>query len=165
MDQFLYGLPLLGLVFEFVGYLIAILPNIAPIILRRRDTDRIRGAVRRDVRAIGRRQHRHRGHDAGRGVRRLGGRGLPGSGPRHDGWSGLRCLAGPRSRRSLLALLAGVVVSTVHAWLSITVEADQIISGTIINIAALGITGYLNALLSVGSPTSAGQFRQFESTG
>ena len=61
----------------------------------------------------------------------------------------------------LLALLAGVVVSTVHAWLSISVRADQIISGTIINIAALGITGYLIALLSVSSPTSAGQFRQW----
>ena len=35
MDQFLYGIPVIGLVFEFVGYLIAILPDIAPIIDRR----------------------------------------------------------------------------------------------------------------------------------
>src|SRR6476659_4823093 len=34
MDQFLYSIPILGLVFEFVGYLIAVLPDIAPIILR-----------------------------------------------------------------------------------------------------------------------------------
>ena len=34
MDQFLYSLPLIGLVFEFVGYVIAILPDISPIILR-----------------------------------------------------------------------------------------------------------------------------------
>ena len=34
MDQFLYGIPVIGLVFEFVGYLIAVLPIIAPIILR-----------------------------------------------------------------------------------------------------------------------------------
>ncbi len=40
MDQFLYGIPVIGLVFQFVGYLIAILPVIAPIILRRRDADR-----------------------------------------------------------------------------------------------------------------------------
>ena len=50
----------------------------------------------------------------------------------------------PSSSALLRALLAAVVVSLVHAWLSISVKADQIISGTIINIAALGITGYLN---------------------
>ena len=33
MDQFLYGIPVIGLVFEFIGYLIAVLPVIAPIIL------------------------------------------------------------------------------------------------------------------------------------
>ena len=31
MDQFLYGIPVIGLVFEFIGYLIAVLPIIAPI--------------------------------------------------------------------------------------------------------------------------------------
>ena len=74
MDQLiqaLYGIPLLGLIFQFGGYLIAILPIIAPIILRARHAARPRRAVRRDVRAIRRREHRHRGHDAGRGVRRL----------------------------------------------------------------------------------------------
>jgi simple sugar transport system permease protein len=44
-------------------------------------------------------------------------------------------------------MLAGVVLATMHAWLSITVRADQIISGTIINIAALGGTSYLNRLV------------------
>ena len=34
MDQFLYGIPIIGLVFELIGYLIAILPVIAPIILK-----------------------------------------------------------------------------------------------------------------------------------
>ena len=41
----------------------------------------------------------------------------------------------------------------VHAWLSISFRADQIISGTIINIAAFGITGYLNTLISPRRPT------------
>ena len=50
-----------------------------------------------------------------------------------------------RARRS--RSWPAVVVSLVHAWLSISVKADQIISGTIINIAAFGITGYLNTLL------------------
>ena len=52
-----------------------------------------------------------------------------------------------------------MAVSAVHAWLSISVRADQIISGTIINIFAVGITGYLNLLISQHSPPSAGQFQ------
>ena len=45
-----------------------------------------------------------------------------------------------------------------HAWLSISVRADQIISGTIINIAAFGITGYLNTLLGQELADGAGAF-------
>ena len=59
----------------------------------------------------------------------------------------------------LVAILAAMAVSAVHAWLSISVRADQIISGTIINIFAVGITGYLNLLVSQRSPPSAGQFQ------
>jgi simple sugar transport system permease protein len=62
----------------------------------------------------------------------------------------------------LAALLTGVLLSAIHAWLSITVKADQIISGTIINIAAVGVTGYLNLLLSQGSPPTAGKFANFD---
>jgi simple sugar transport system permease protein len=58
------------------------------------------------------------------------------------------------------AILAAMAVSAVHAWLSISVRADQIISGTIINIFAVGITGYLNLLISRRSPPSAGQFQE-----
>jgi len=58
----------------------------------------------------------------------------------------------------IAALAAGVLVSAVHAWLSISVRADQIISGTIINIAGLGITGYLALLISQNSPATAGNF-------
>jgi simple sugar transport system permease protein len=61
----------------------------------------------------------------------------------------------------IVALLSGVVISALHAWLSISVRADQIISGTIINIAALGLTGYLNNLISKTSPNGAGAFTQF----
>lgn len=59
------------------------------------------------------------------------------------------------------AILTGLAVSAVHAWLSITVRADQIISGTIINIVALGITGYLIVIISQTSPRSAGKFTPF----
>ena len=48
-----------------------------------------------------------------------------------------------------------------HAWLSISVRADQIISGTIINIAAFGLTGYLNRLIIQTSPLGAGTFEPF----
>ena len=65
----------------------------------------------------------------------------------------------------MLAILAGVLVSLVHAWLSISVKADQIISGTIINIAAFGITGYLISLLSTSSPDGAGQFKAVHAAG
>ena len=56
------------------------------------------------------------------------------------------------------AIIAGMAVSLLHAWLSISLRVDQIISGTIINIGAAGLTGYLNNLISRQSPTGAGNF-------
>jgi len=58
------------------------------------------------------------------------------------------------------AVVAGVLISLLHAWLSISVRADQIISGTIINITALGLTSYLNRLIKPFD--SAGTFRSFQ---
>jgi ABC-type uncharacterized transport system permease subunit len=49
-------------------------------------------------------------------------------------------------------ILVAVLLSALHAWLSISVRADQIISGTIINIAALGFTGYLHRLIITPNP-------------
>jgi ABC-type uncharacterized transport system permease subunit len=59
------------------------------------------------------------------------------------------------------AVITGMLVSLVHAWLSITVKADQIISGVVINIVALGVTGYLIIILSASSPPSAGRFTPY----
>jgi general nucleoside transport system permease protein len=61
----------------------------------------------------------------------------------------------------LAAVATGMVASAVHAWLSITIRADQIISGTIINLVALGVTTYLNLLLTPLSPPSGGKFAPF----
>ena len=61
----------------------------------------------------------------------------------------------------VLAVLSAVGVALLHAWLSISVRADQIISGTIINIAAAGLTAYLYTIVSAGSPESAGYFPPF----
>lgn len=57
------------------------------------------------------------------------------------------------------AILASCAVSAIHAWLSISVRADQIISGTIINIFAFGITGFLNPAISGQHLATAGQFK------
>ena len=62
----------------------------------------------------------------------------------------------------IAALLTGAVASLVHAWLSISLRVDQIISGTIINIVALGATSYLNLLLSRTSPPTGGKFVPFQ---
>jgi simple sugar transport system permease protein len=59
----------------------------------------------------------------------------------------------------IAAIIAGVLISLLHAWLSISIRADQIISGTIINITALGLTSYLNRLIKPFD--SAGTFRSF----
>jgi ABC-type uncharacterized transport system permease subunit len=48
------------------------------------------------------------------------------------------------------ALAVGALVAAIHAVLSIEYKVDQIISGTVINIFAFGITNYLN--LSVLTP-------------
>jgi simple sugar transport system permease protein len=58
------------------------------------------------------------------------------------------------------AILAGMSVSLLHAWLAISLRIDQIISGTIINIGAAGITGYMYSLISSQSLVGGGQFHE-----
>jgi simple sugar transport system permease protein len=51
------------------------------------------------------------------------------------------------------AVLSGALMALLHAVLSITLKVDQIISGTVINILAVGLTGYLNRqLFATGAP-------------
>ncbi len=157
MDQLLYGIPVIGLVFEFVGYLIAVLPVIAPITY----TAAVPIAFAALCGVMCERS----------GVVNIGIEGTM-LVAAFVGWSAgvfllpvLGSDPGPIFGATpalvvalVLALLSGIVVSALHAWLSISVRADQIISGTIINIAAFGITGYLNTLLAKSSPQGAGQF-------
>lgn len=47
----------------------------------------------------------------------------------------------------LTAILTGGLFGLLHAWLSVTFKVDQVIGGTVINILATGITGFLNRQL------------------
>lgn len=49
------------------------------------------------------------------------------------------------------AILSGGLVSLLHAWLSITFSTDQIVSGTVINILALGSTSYIRSEVLLSS--------------
>lgn len=48
------------------------------------------------------------------------------------------------------AVLTGMLMGLLHAVLSITYKVDQIIGGTVINILAVGLTGFLNRQLFFG---------------
>ena len=52
---------------------------------------------------------------------------------------------------ALFAVITGGLMALLHAALSITFKVDQIIGGTVINILAVGITGFLNRQLFFGS--------------
>ncbi len=43
----------------------------------------------------------------------------------------------------LTAVAAGGLMATLHAWLSITFKTNQIVSGTVINILAVGVTSFV----------------------
>jgi simple sugar transport system permease protein len=162
MDQVLYGIPLIGLVFQLIGYLVAVVPTIAPTIYLYAVPIGLAAMCgvmceRSGVVNIGIEGTMliaaFVGWAAGVFLVPALGAGEP-SGP--FGMTPALVLA------LSLAILAGVIVSLVHAWLSISVRADQIIVGTIINIAAFGITAYLNQLIARSSPTGAGAFDKFD---
>lgn len=50
----------------------------------------------------------------------------------------------------LFAIITGMLMALLHAVLSITFKVDQIIGGTVINILAVGLTGFLNRQLFFG---------------
>ncbi len=56
----------------------------------------------------------------------------------------------------LVAVLSGALMSLLLAWLSVTFKVDQIIGGTVINILAVGITGFLNRQLFFGETSLFG---------
>jgi general nucleoside transport system permease protein len=158
--QALYSIPVVGLVIQFAGYLIAVVPSISPIILQAATP--IAFAALCGVMC------------ERSGVVNIGIEGIMLVAAFTGWYAGV--LIGPSAVASTLpfgatpalivavivALATGVLISLLHAWLSITVRADQIISGTIINILALAFTGYLVSLISRSSPAGAGAFDRFK---
>jgi ABC-type uncharacterized transport system permease subunit len=55
----------------------------------------------------------------------------------------------------LVAILSGALMATLHAVLSIRFMVDQIISGTVINILAVGVSGYIRAAFLLKNPFGA----------
>jgi simple sugar transport system permease protein len=55
----------------------------------------------------------------------------------------------------LFAVLSGGAMAALHAVLSIRFMVDQIISGTVINILAVGLTGYIRAAFLLDNPFGA----------
>ena len=51
----------------------------------------------------------------------------------------------------LVAVVVGGIMALLHAWLSVTFRTDQIISGVVLNLLALGLTSYLRAQVIVPS--------------
>jgi ABC-type uncharacterized transport system permease subunit len=159
--QLIYDLPVIGLLAQLVGYLIGVLPNIAPIIFRSAVPIALAGLCgvlceRSGVVNIGIEGTMlvaaFVGWAAGVFLTPVLGAAVPTA---VFGITPVLVVA------LLLAVLAGLIVAALHAWLSISVRADQIIAGTIINIAAFGVTGYLYSLISGSSPTGAGAFTRF----
>lgn len=66
----------------------------------------------------------------------------------------------------ILGLIAGMMIGGVlalfHAWLSVTFKVDQIVSGTVINIFAVGITSFLSQrfLQPIQALNSGGTFKR-----
>ncbi len=161
MDALLHtlnGVPILGLVFQFVEYLITALPFIAHVAVQL--------AVPICLAALcGVMCERS-------GVVNIGLEGIMLT-CAFIGWFSGAVLTGllgpgmptpvfgftlPLMLALVAAIAAGMLVSLLHAWLAISVRADQIIAGAIINIAAVGLTGYLNTLLSAQTLPSTGNF-------
>jgi ABC-type uncharacterized transport system permease subunit len=154
----IYGIPIIGMLIQFVVYVISALPVVAPTIVAAA-TPIALGSM------CGFMNERS-------GVVNIGIEGMMLTAAFVAWWSaslaaqlvpnvglGVMGITLPLLIGLAAAILAAMAVSAVHAWLSISVRADQIISGTIINIFAVGITGYLNLLISKQSPPAAGQFQ------
>jgi simple sugar transport system permease protein len=158
----IYGIPVLGVVFQLIGYLVEVTPGIAPIVVGLAAPlalgalcgimNERSGIVNIGIEGMMLSAAFAAFLAAGLWQQALGGEAFGPFGITTALLVGL-----------VAAMGTAMVLSLLHAWLSITQAADQIISGTIINIAALGLTGYLNRLLISPNPRlGAGTFSSFD---
>jgi ABC-type uncharacterized transport system permease subunit len=158
--SFLYDIPVVGLVFQLVGYLITVLPQ--PVIAHQivfLAVPLALGALcgvmceRSGVVNIGIDGMMLFSAFAAFVVAGLVNEAMPGTAFGPFGFT-VPLLIGLAA-----GVLTGVLLSVLHAWLAISIRADQIISGTLINIAAAGFTGYLYRLIVIPDPRiGAGNF-------
>ena len=160
--EFLYGLPLIGLLFQLIAYLIQEIPALGPIILSLA-TPIALGALcgvmceRSGIVNIGIEGTMLFAAFFGFIAAGFAAQAFPAE-PNPAFGATPALLVGV-----VAALLVALVVSLIHAWLSISIRADQIISGTIINIFAFGMTGYLNRLIVGANPNlGAGTFTPYQ---
>jgi general nucleoside transport system permease protein len=155
MDQlstFLDSIPVLGVVFQLVGYLIATVPVIAPVFVAAAAPVAL-GALcgimneRSGVVNIGIEGMMLSSAFTAFLVAALVAQAIGTGTPSPIFGATVPIIIGV-----IAAVLTGMLVSALHAWLSISIRADQIISGTIINILAFGLTSYLNRLIISPNP-------------
>jgi len=157
--DFLYEIPFLGVIFQLIGYLIEVLPRLAPNTLGLA-TPIALGAMcgvlceRSGVVNIGIEGIMLIGAFVGFFAGVFAASLLPSDPTAHFG------ITLPLIVAVLAAIASGMLISVLHAWLAISVRADQIVSGVIINIAALGVTGYFFHFMEPGT-RGAGTFRTF----
>lgn len=56
----------------------------------------------------------------------------------------------------IVAILAGGLMAALHAWLSLTFTTNQVVSGTVINILAIGLTSFLRREVLVAADSARG---------
>ena len=61
----------------------------------------------------------------------------------------------------LIGLLAGGLIALLHGWLSITFRTDQIVSGTVINILAVGVTSFVRREYLLSTEAGAAKLGNF----
>ena len=109
------------------------------------------------VRAVRRRQHRHRRDDARRPPSSAGRR----ASSCCRSWAASPAIFGRHAGPLValgLAILSGILVSACTPGYRYPSGRTRSSAASIINIAAFGITGYLNTLIAKSSPTGAGAF-------
>jgi len=166
LATFLDSIPVLGVVFQLLGYLVATVPVIAPIFVALAAPIAL-GALcgimneRSGVVNIGIEGMMLSSAFTAFLVSAMVAQAMGPMDPSPVFGVTIPILAGV-----VAAVATGMLVSALHAWLSISIRADQIISGTIINILAFGLTGYLNRLIITPNPRlGAGIFQPFTPPG